>query len=300
LFTWASIAAAAVALGVAGEFVVGVKIATLNQQLRTDGEQLRSASDQLLALATQEAGGAKTSAERASLAASSAGDSAKEVGRQAHELQNEVIEANKRIEQLRKDNNEAEAKLEAEKVKRLELAASLLPRDFRDQSGAIAKLSGFPPVLVFFEYLDEREVTSIGEQINFVAVGLHWKSSRFRKHGRPPEDGIKISAGTGSLPRLLSDPTGIEQQKQLDTTVGLCRVLAKVLQDSGLDAEFAYPSSNVPIGTILISIGPKPNHAVEEAIRELGKPPGPTPLNGFKAAGNRISISEASDPSKKP
>src|ERR1700675_4282358 len=51
--------------GVMGEFGVGLKISSINGQLRAKGAELRSKSDQLLALVTQEAGDAADSAERA-------------------------------------------------------------------------------------------------------------------------------------------------------------------------------------------------------------------------------------------
>jgi hypothetical protein len=220
-------------------------------------------------------------------------------------LQGDVAAANKRVEKLREANNRAAAELEAEKAKRLELAASLLPRNFRDQSGALAMLAGSRSRPVIFEYLDDREVTSMAEQVNFVAFQLGWKSLRIRKHEKFLEDGIKISPGSGLPPRLTSDTSGNEQirqrEKELPVTTALCWVLVKALQDSGLDAEFKEAPFSLPPDTILIMVGPKPNHAVEEAIKELAKPPSATSFRGLKMEGNRMPIPEApSDPSQSP
>ena len=194
--------------------------------------------------------------------------------------------------------------MEAEMRKPLALAASMLPRYFRDQSGAIKKLSGSPSVPVVFEYLDEREVTSIVEQINFVAFELGWKSSRLRKHERFIEDGIKISPGEGLPARLPSDTNGMEQVRERDrelaVTMPLCKALTQALQDSGLDAELRPAPFSLPPNTILIMVGPRPNHTVEEAIKELATPPSPTPFNGLKMEGNRMPIPEAAPEPKKP
>jgi hypothetical protein len=54
-----------VIVGVMGEFGVGLKISSINGQLRAKGVELRNKSDQLLALVTQEAGNAADSADRA-------------------------------------------------------------------------------------------------------------------------------------------------------------------------------------------------------------------------------------------
>ena len=271
-----------VAIGVAGEFGIQIKAG----KVETD---MRDATFALVAIAN---GKAEAAGERASNA-----------NERASNANERVTKANGRIENLRKANNEAAAKLEEEKRKRLELAASLLPRDFWDQSGAIATLSAFPPpASVVFEYLDEQEVIGMAEQINFVAIMLHWKTGRSPGHKMLiKKDGITILPAR-HFPTLSPDRNvGIKQLEQWErersATTALCEAFKKALQDSGLDAEVEEGTGTLPAGTILVSVGSKPNHAVEEAIKELAKPAPPTPLpmGGSSTAtmgGNRFPIPE--------
>jgi hypothetical protein len=91
-----------------------------------------------------------------------------------------------------KSKSEAAAKeLESEKDKRAKLAASLLPRNFWNQSGAIAKLAGLPPMKVVFEFTDEGEPRRTAEQINSVLNFIHWAAVR-RCTTDSIDDGIAI------------------------------------------------------------------------------------------------------------
>jgi hypothetical protein len=113
---------------VAGEFGVGVKIATLNQELRTDSGQLRSASDQMLAFAIEEAGRANERASRNE--------------QQTAGLQLKAARLNAKAEGLRKE-------AEDERTARLQLEKQIQPRTFEfSQIDEIAKpLKPFAPAL---------------------------------------------------------------------------------------------------------------------------------------------------------
>ena len=240
--------------------------------------------------------------ERASKADERAGLANKTAGfanERAEKLELESAEANRRVEELRQNNVLAAAQLETERKKRVELAASLLPRDFPDQSGAELRLHSLPPMTTVFEFIDEREPTSIAEQINAVLADLHWPTSR-----RPPElpirDGIAISPGTNFVPpdaRLTSEE--LRQDMELrERQRAAAESAAKPLRDEflkqGLDAEITNDAFDFPPTYLLIRVGVKPNHALENTLKELGPAPEPTPLNivggNLLMGGNRLAF----------
>jgi hypothetical protein len=97
-------------------------------------------------------------------------------------LDKEVEDAKSRAEQLRTQNDVTETRLvpareqiESERLKRVKLAASPLPRHVFDQSGLINLLSSENPRLVRFVYLDESEPRNLAEQLAAVFSALHWR-----------------------------------------------------------------------------------------------------------------------------
>lgn len=90
--------------GVMGEFGVGLKISSINGQLRSKGAELRSKSDQLLALVTQEAADAETSANNAT-------DSARIVGDQATNLAGMVSQLSTKLDASEKAELEQREKV---------------------------------------------------------------------------------------------------------------------------------------------------------------------------------------------
>jgi hypothetical protein len=218
-------------------------------------------------------------------------------------LQGKVTEAGNRVEQLRKANNDAAIALEQEKQKRLELAASLLDREFNDQSGAIAKLSRFAPISVVFEYLPEREPTRLAEEINAVVSTAHWQS--WGRHGNEwsIRDGVTISQGV-TRPPPPSNPDERQRwvslmQGQMAVTKDAADALREILQTDDIDAELGSGGYDLPIDTLLIRVGEKPNHVLENSIKELGGRKQPTPLGRVTMSGNRQSIPDGPPPNNK-
>ena len=203
-----------------------------------------------------------------------------------------IRETQLEVASLTKGIGDSQQKLEEEKRKRLQLAASLLDRDFRDQSGAIAELSAIPPVSVVFEFTAEREVIKTAEQINFVVGKLNWKVSVQRPDWFM-RDGIIVSPGRPQL-SVGSASAQFDEWQRLQK---ICEAVAKALQNSGLDATAPGPViQELPPNTILISIGEKPNHALEDAIKELGNPAPPTAMpTGFheRLGGIRVQFPDA-------
>jgi hypothetical protein len=260
--------------GIVGELWVGIKITSINGMLRSKNTELRSKTGQLIALLNQE----------------------------TEQLRKDANAEATKIEQLRKANNEAAANLEEEKRKRFELAASLLPRVFRDQSGAIAQLSTLPRVSVAFEFLDEREIKATAEQINFVTTNLYWNGWRRRGHEIFVDEGVAVSPGAKRPTPLTGPAPTIEWLTQLQRTEAVCDEVVRALQTSGIEAKIGNSGGGLPPGTIVISVGPKPNAVLEDTIKELAEPP-PTPLQqgrfSHSMRGNRQSIPEA-PPENKP
>jgi hypothetical protein len=257
---------------------------------------LQDFNNTLLAIATDQAGKANERASNNEVEAARLNRKAAQLRKDAGaektarlELQGKVTDANGRVEELRKANNKAASDLEEEKRKRLELAASLLPREFWNQSQAMDELAGISPVPVEFEYFDDPEVVSTAEQINFVISQLHWKAVRRRGYEHLIRDGITISPGRPSF----SPSAGLEEWKQLSILQTVCEKLTKALQGSDLEATFGHIASGVPSDTILVSVGRKPNHVLEATIRELGRPqPSISKVGGGRLGSNRAPIPE--------
>jgi hypothetical protein len=194
----------------------------------------------------------------------------------------------------------AAKELEGEKVKRLELAGSLLDRELRDQKEAIAQLSTLPRVRVLFEFSDDEEVVSTAEQINFVFSQLGWKASRRRGQEKLISKGVSVSPGMQRPGPPSSSERTEEWMEQISATRKICGTVARVLHDSGgIEADLGANGYGIPPDTIVVSVGRKPNPVLEEAIKELaqGSPPSKIPSRVMR--GNRVPIPEA-EPNKIP
>jgi hypothetical protein len=242
-----------VAIGVMGELGAGLTITSINNVLRgksavlqSKGAELRSKSDQLLALVKQQAGEAYERASKNEI--------------EAERLRKTAKAEDLKVEQLRKANNDAAATLEAEKRKRLQLAASLLPRFFRDQSGAIQTLSAFKthPISAIFEFADDLEVTDTAEQINFVVSALHWQSSRKIGCDIPAWTGVTISPGKSMPPLPPKDQsseraavlwwTQVDEWRANNATMkALAESFAGVLRNSGIEAKAGTDEAESPL-----------------------------------------------------
>lgn len=201
-------------------------------------------------------------------------------------LQGKVADAQARVEELRKANNEAATALGQEQTKRLQLAASLLPRAFWDQSGAISALQNLPAVKVVFEFADETEIRNTAEQINFVVTASHWTSSRRHCHEYLIREGVTISAGMGVMGDSPFDKRRLAEQV-------IPFLVTMLLEHSDIDAKRGLLALKLPTDTILISVGQKPYRAAEETIKELARPPATAVQLGsvvIRASGNRAQI----------
>ena len=296
LFVLGLLGAGLVAAGVSGELWEESQIAKLETCIR-------KGDDALFLLLSKEAGDAQKSAHGAAADASTAKEDARISGIAADKAQQKADAVAKQADDLLNKYVEAAANLEKEKVKRLELAASLLPRRFWDQSGAIGKLREFPPVSLIFEFPDEEETKSTAEQINFVASNLHWQTCRRRGYTMPLREGIEILPARFRMANP-TDRNAWEAWGRWDSTAtALCGALEKALQGSGIDAECEIGTHQLPPNTVLVRVGPKTNHVLEEAIKELARPSTPTEIQQGnireRLGGNRMPIPEA-EPSKIP
>ena len=165
-----------------------------------------------------------------------------------------------------------------------------------------------------FQFLDEREIADTAAQINFVTSSLHWKSSRRRGREYAIRDGVTISPGRQEPPSLAASATPSERDafskrmqqwyREEDATKAVSLALIQALQDSGIDAKLGFDGLRFPPGTVVVGVGPKPNHALEATIKELATPPAPTaipiPDGGVLImGGNRLPIPEENTETKK-
>lgn len=289
--------AALVALGVAGEFRVHVKAGKIEVDMRNNNENLVVALNR---------------ASTASLdkAKEEAGIALEKERQKTARFQRENIAAQKQLaNQLAAtatSASESAANLAIEQKKRLFLAASLLPRKLFDQAEAIAKLSRFPPMEVIFEFTDEREPRAMAEQINFVFDVLHWKSSRKRVPEALIVEGIYITPGRELVMRSVIDLQPESPRNRVARGTAVSSLLRDCVKESGIDVDVVarsfefFASEGLSTNTLLVMVGPKPNHALEETLKDLGPVPWPTKAGGIIAAGNRAVIREPGNEMTRP
>ena len=286
LFAMGLLGAVLVAFGVTGEVIAEERIETLETCIRAGNDTLSLLLSKEASDANQKAGEAN---ERAS----------KNAWEAAQLRQDVETEKRARLTDAQK--------LEAEKVKRLELAASLLPRELDDQSGVIAKLKSSRPMTVVFEYIDEREPTRMAKQIAFVFWVMGWKFGRKRVDESRIRDGISISAGdrtdfvpnppdNSPLEKWLFLQRQTLQHEQLKAGETTEKALQEALASNGIDATLRWDDKYAfPLGTLLIKIGLKPNPTLESTLNELGgrRPATNLPLTKFGCIGNSCAIGVA-------
>lgn len=151
-------------------------------------------------------------------------------------------------------STEDAALLEAEGRKRVELAASLLPRNFFDQSGALARLADSPRITIHFEYIVGREPKHMAEQINSVLAFLGWPASRRRVAEDVIPDGVTISPG--------SEPPTSSVVETHESWLRDMEIF-KQQKSTAIHAAEGSDGYDLPPDTLLISVGIKPNHALE-------------------------------------
>jgi hypothetical protein len=283
------VATIVVLLGVLGEAWGSLELASINSQLRSKTSELRAKSDQLLAVVTQVAGDASASAQTAGDDAKSATADAKSATASSLEAQAHATAIGDELTKEIEKEQAAEQRLEEEKIKRIELAVSLLPRTFRDQSGAIAQLKKLPTRTALIEYLDTPECLATAEQINFVLLQAGWPTTGVPVKTVWPGEGVGVSPGNSraSTPDAPNDATGMFR---VNETIG--NVFVNELNKSGIEAKWLIGSRRhkLPFGVMYISVGFRPNVALEKALKELGPQEPATPLgeNMTILGGNRM------------
>ena len=190
----------------------------------------------------------------------------------------------------KKFSADAAVKLEEEKAKRVELAVSLLPRDFWNQSGAMTSLMGLPSTTVRFEFILENEPRETAEQIAWVLQELHWKTWRRRGRESGIGDGVQVSIGL-SRDHFPPDAAAFEASLELmDRARATGQALVDELNKTGIEASTGFLGDGIPNGELLVSVGRKPNKALANALREMGPPPRAAPFGRMTAGGNRAII----------
>jgi hypothetical protein len=230
---------------------------------------------------------AKATASGANERAGQANEEAGKANERAARLEAESV-------RLRESNLAAEKSLEDEKQKRIELAVNLLPRDFRDQSPAIESMNPFAGTIAVVEYLNEQECLDMAEQINFVLTQAQWRTSGIPVMASSVREGIVISVGRKPLPPRPADLTtspiaAREFEGKINAIMeargrseAIAKILAQSLMDSGIDANLGIVpgARTLPPTALVISIGRRPNAALEKALLELGPQPSPKTVRG--------------------
>jgi hypothetical protein len=280
--------------GVMGEFGAGLKISSINGQLRAKSAELRSKSDQLLALVTQEAGDAKTSAEGAAVAASRAKDSSNEASQTAGVAKALASEAKsgadraatkaqsteEQTEKVRQQANALGAVNAAEDKRAIEIIRSMEPRalsytaryDWKNgdgESDSLDELKPFAGTKVIFEVLPDVEARRAALEIEHVLTFAHWEKVGLSLN---PElfwgfnDGVRIEYGLN--PEMGHPGSALRAG---DKSPQAADVLAFFLMKQGWYAHATSEfntTDRLPINTIKIVVGFKPNPLFEPWIEE--------------------------------
>jgi hypothetical protein len=279
------LAATLVVGGVGGELYIAAYVPVAESRLRT-------LSDSLVAQTTLSAARAN---ERA-------GDISDRADKLAEILKTERRELEMVVAELTAEQKSAAAdaaNLEAEKKKRAELAASLLPID---QTEASLRIRRIPGQSLIFEFISEHEPQRIAEEIHFVFSG--WKVFRRRANESLIPDGIDICIGAKppieSLLFIDPDAPRREYSEQRGATEAAANALLDGLRRSGIDAQIAGPfcrANELSPSPLLVRIGTKPNHVLEQTLNELGSKL--TMIGKFAAGSNRALIpDESTEPGK--
>ena len=190
-------------------------------------------------------------------------------------------------------------------TKRVELAASLLPRDFFNQSEIFAGLSRLPPQSLVFEYASEREPRRVAEQIYSVFRDHNWNAFRRQvKDESQIGDGVTIIVGGNFPPFPVSSL--VHQQESVSKTA------AELLRDSLVRSEIEAKigtnfdrfivdvhDRDLPPSILIVRVGEKPNHVLEETLKELAPRKAPL-VNGIAVGSNRQEIPDEPSNSAKP
>jgi hypothetical protein len=271
---------------------VGVGGELISQAFAEDASNAIEVFDSALLTAAQaKAGNAANSAE-------AAGGAAKQVIKDEAKISSDLDKEGTR-------ERTAEQDLEVEKKKRLDLAASLLPRRICEQNGPARAVSQFPKRKVLFEYVNEREARRLAQEIAWVFRFAGYQNiARRRVNEDLIDDGVYIIHGWLPL-QLSADLDTKDRQKLTDEFNARTSTESKVanaLRDALMACEIEASSEKDTFGdmdpsndgisedTLIIRIGSKPNRALEATIRELGPLHLSIPPGSDVAIGNRVMI----------
>jgi hypothetical protein len=139
--------------------------------------------------------------------------------------------------------------------------------------------------------VEENEPQAMAEKIAFVLSVLHWPFTKLPaadRHSELIREGISIGPGIKRTPDLTFQ-TFVSQRER---AFAMSDAIRGALSDSGIESNSGSGADSqfVQSGELLISVGRKPNHALEDAIRELGPTPQATPLGGNFLGDNRVEI----------
>ncbi len=136
---------------------------------------------------------------------------------------------------------------------------------------------------VIFEYVDEHEPKKMAEQINFIFESLlHWSTWRRLVNEETIEDGVSISVGMeppssfapGTSPEERSKAVSPEYLRKRSIGEMAAQALRDGIKHCGIDAESGGPGAyGLPPTTLLIKVGRKPNHALEETLKRTWPAP---------------------------
>lgn len=220
--------------------------------------------------ARERAGIANESAGRANERTAKLELEASEARRKQEELALATEAARAKAAELQRQNLAIQSSVEKERTKRLELAASLLPRTFIDQPHATDRLKVFSGMVATIEFTNDDEILSTAEQINCVLHDAKWKTT-----GVPRRvifrEGVRISPG-----HTIPAGVNIVDENTVRRVTESLRTLVEALNRGGIEAHEANESRDNPVGTLLIRVGRKPNRVLENAIRELSGTQPPT------------------------
>lgn len=271
-----------------------IKEARIRSILDTEADAKIAVAQREGATANQQAQQAISGAEQARRETALARVEAARIGERALVLEHET-------EELRTKNLAVQSALEEERLRRVQLAASLSARTFQDQSGAIQRLSSFQPMPVIFEYPDQPEPTKTAQQIAFVFRELNWPISRHRVDSMMIRPGISVKAGV--LFQGDANPEAIRKRAtQVRIGDNVAETVSEILAGSGLVLNEAFPDDTglYPPGVLIISVGEKPNPEAEKALEQLGVPEATVaklPNGGsFAAKGNSVAIPDELEP----
>lgn len=143
----------------------------------------------------------------------------------------------------------------------------------------------FAGTIAKFEYLNDFECRRTAEQINSVLLNAKWRTfgTSSNDDSDIPAGGVRVTVGSKEVKDLMAarstaDPNeyakrgmeifnAFERQNSFRPTA---EELIRQLNLTGISASSFASDPTVPIGTISITVGPKPHRPPSEVTKALG------------------------------